>query len=119
MVDFRDLIFGLPVLQYGSLEEKLKFAFLAYDLDHTQEIDKKEFFMLIKSSSEVQNIRFSNHEVNELVDKIFLNFDADKNGKLSFTEFKGAIESRLMAIKPFWVSTIFKFSEELFKDHFR
>ncbi len=39
-IDFSDFVCGISVLQHGSVEEKLKFAFLAYDVDHNAGIDK-------------------------------------------------------------------------------
>jgi Ca2+-binding EF-hand superfamily protein len=67
-VDFHDLVCGLSILQYGSLEERLKLAFLAYDTNHAQAIDKKDFFILLKSSLEANNRRPMNQEINQTVE---------------------------------------------------
>lgn len=115
-VDFHDFVCGLSILQYGTVEDRLNFSFLAYDTSHTQAIDKKDFFMLLKSSSEAKNIKPTNYELNQIVDKIFAQFDTTRKGKLTYTEFKNAINSKLLEIKPFWVAATFKFGEEAFND---
>eukprot|EP00826_Nyctotherus_ovalis_P002734 TRINITY_DN10550_c0_g4_i1.p2 TRINITY_DN10550_c0_g4~~TRINITY_DN10550_c0_g4_i1.p2 ORF type:complete len:454 (-),score=118.84 TRINITY_DN10550_c0_g4_i1:100-1461(-) len=117
-VDFRDLVCGLSVLQYGLPEERLRFAFLAYDMSRVQGIDKKDFFMLVKSSVEVKNGRMTNYEINQMVDKVFAEFDRNRKGKLNYDEFKGAVNSRTLEVKPFWVTATFKFGEAVFNDKF-
>ncbi len=39
-VDFSDFVCGLSILQHGTSEEKLRFAFSAYDIDHNGGIDQ-------------------------------------------------------------------------------
>jgi Ca2+-binding EF-hand superfamily protein len=38
-VDFSDFVYAISILQSGSIEERLKFAFTAYDIDHDGNID--------------------------------------------------------------------------------
>jgi len=118
LVDFYDFVRGLSILQYGSLEDRLNFAFLAYDTNHAQAIDKKDFFMLLKSSLEAKNKKLANYEINQIVDKVFAEFDTNRKGKLTYTEFQNVVNSRLLEIKPFWASATFKFGEEAFNDKF-
>ena len=48
-VDFCDFVCGMSVLQHGTVEERLKFAFLAYDVDHNNGIDKvKDFYNFLE-----------------------------------------------------------------------
>ena len=39
-VDFRQFIYAMNILKAGSLEQRLKFAFNAYDLDHNNLLDR-------------------------------------------------------------------------------
>ena len=38
-VDFGDFVCGMSVIKNGSVDEKLKIAFMAYDIDHNGFID--------------------------------------------------------------------------------
>ncbi len=108
-IDFADFVCGISVLQHGTLEEKLKFAFLAYDVDHNGGIDKKELFMLMKSSAEAKGAKVTNQELSKVVDEVFAKYDVDRDGNLSFVEFKNAVFSQTLIINPFWMSTSFRF----------
>ena len=46
-VDFGDFVCGMSVIQNGSLDEKLKIAFMAYDVDHNGFIDPVYIYIYI------------------------------------------------------------------------
>ncbi len=49
VIDFRDFAAGYAVMKRGSLEERLRFAFIAFDIDHSGYIDKEELLEMLKS----------------------------------------------------------------------
>lgn len=108
-IDFTEFVYGISVLQHGSIEERLKFAFLAYDVDHNDGIDKKELFMLLKSSFDVKGTKTTNAEISKMVDNVFEKYDLNNDGNLSIMEFKSAVLSQAILLNPFWMNVSFKF----------
>lgn len=50
-VDYKNFIIGLNMLRNGTLEQRLWFAFRAYDLNGNSYIEVDELFNLIKSAT--------------------------------------------------------------------
>lgn len=90
-VDFKEFLVGLSTFSAkGHNEDKLKFAFKIYDIDRDGYISNGEMFLVLKMM--VGN-NLEDSQLQQLVDKTIIKADKDKDGKVSFEEFKGMIEN--------------------------
>eukprot|EP00696_Hemimastix_kukwesjijk_P002862 gnl/Hemi2/13502_TR4619_c0_g1_i1.p1 gnl/Hemi2/13502_TR4619_c0_g1~~gnl/Hemi2/13502_TR4619_c0_g1_i1.p1 ORF type:complete len:179 (+),score=80.73 gnl/Hemi2/13502_TR4619_c0_g1_i1:103-639(+) len=89
-VNFKDFISALSVFSSrGDKEEKLKFAFKIYDIDNDSFISNGELFQVLKMM--VGN-NLSDVQLQQIVDKTILEADLDRDGKISFEEFKNVLD---------------------------
>ncbi|WP_041232988.1 EF-hand domain-containing protein [Cylindrospermum stagnale] len=93
-------------LVFATSEEKLQFAYELHDVNGDGCIEKAEISHLITASLKENNLSFSPEQINELVDLLFREADADKSGEISFAEFKGLIEKFPDLIEAMTVSPI-------------
>eukprot|EP01119_Soliformovum_irregulare_P021331 TRINITY_DN7077_c0_g1_i3.p1 TRINITY_DN7077_c0_g1~~TRINITY_DN7077_c0_g1_i3.p1 ORF type:complete len:541 (-),score=175.75 TRINITY_DN7077_c0_g1_i3:203-1825(-) len=89
-IDFRELVTGFSILTRGTPDEKLEFAFKAYDSDKSGFIERAELEQMIRG---VYKHLFSSEKVDpkqisDFCDAIYSNLDTNHDGKLSFEEFK-------------------------------
>lgn len=103
-IDFRDFVCALSILKAGTLEDKLKLAFMAYDIDRNGFIDKGEMFQLLRASAASKGRMFSENEVWDTVNKVFAIVDKNNDGCLSYTEFKNAVLNHHLLINAFWTN---------------
>lgn len=91
-VDKRELICGLSTLTSGSLEDKLRFCFKAFDENGDGFIQPEELESMLHASGGVTHELGSslNTKVKEFVAMTFANFDDNKDGQLSIDEFMRA-----------------------------
>ena len=95
----------ISILKGGTLEDKLRLAFLAYDQDHNGFIDRDELFQLLKTSSKARGLLSSDLELKNAVDIVFSATDKNKDGYLSYTEFKEAVLQNQVFINSFWTDS--------------
>lgn len=94
-VDFQEFITGLSIFSSrGSKDEKLNFAFKIYDIDKDGYISNGELFIVLKIM--VGN-NLDDDQLQQIVDRTIVENDLDNDGKLSFEEFKNAIETTEVA----------------------
>jgi len=103
-IDFRDFVCALSILKGGSLEDKLRLAFMAYDINHNGFIDKSEMFQLLRASSSSKGMHMPENELWDAVNKVFSTVDKNNDGYLSYTEFKTAVLNHHLLINPFWTN---------------
>ena len=90
-VDFKEFVSGLSAFSSkGNKEEKLHFAFKVYDIDRDGFISNGELFIVLKMM--VGN-NLKDMQLQQIVDKTMMEADQDGDGKISFEEFKGMVES--------------------------
>jgi len=104
-VDLQEFVSGLSLLCKGSVEEKLALSFKAYDLDGNGFISKEELALMFKSAwiagfralcathgNEELSLEdlneFSEEMANLFADNAFDTLDTNRDGQLSFEEFK-------------------------------
>ncbi|KAL1992900.1 hypothetical protein VTN49DRAFT_3656 [Thermomyces lanuginosus] len=89
-VDFQEFVSGLSAFSSkGNKEEKLHFAFKVYDIDRDGYISNGELFIVLKMmvGSNLKDV-----QLQQIVDKTIMEADKDRDGKISFEEFKQIVE---------------------------
>lgn len=94
-IDFQEFITGLSAFSgKTSRDDKLRFAFKIYDIDRDGFIGNGELFLVMKM---MVGKNLQDNELQQVVDKTMFENDADGDGKLSFEEFRQAIDSKQVA----------------------
>jgi Ca2+-binding EF-hand superfamily protein len=102
-VDFREFVAGLSTMYRGSMEDMLKLAFNAYDIDGNGSIDQEELFQCFKSMFQSQGFSGMDDEtMRSMVENVFDKADTDMSGTLDFEEFKQAVLSNQLIVQSFW-----------------
>lgn len=95
-------ISGLSVWLRGSLEEKMKYTFNVYDLNGDGYISREEMFQLLKSSLVKQPSEEDPDEgVKDLVETALKKMDYDHDSRVSFSDFKQAVEAENLLLEAF------------------
>ena len=90
-VDFQEFISGLSAFSSkGNKEEKLRFAFKVYDIDRDGYISNGELFLVLKM---MVGSNLKDGQLQQIVDKTIMEADKDHDGRISFEEFTGMVES--------------------------
>jgi Ca2+-binding EF-hand superfamily protein len=92
-IQFDEFVMGMSVMTRGKPEEKLQFAFQLYDLDNDGYISKAEMVKIVtalyRMLGDLVSLQGEEYDTPaKLVDKIFKEMDTDKDGRLSFQEYK-------------------------------
>eukprot|EP00999_Lentomonas_sp_LEN2_P000198 NODE_1193_length_960_cov_88.518607_g1148_i0.p1 GENE.NODE_1193_length_960_cov_88.518607_g1148_i0~~NODE_1193_length_960_cov_88.518607_g1148_i0.p1 ORF type:complete len:255 (-),score=67.88 NODE_1193_length_960_cov_88.518607_g1148_i0:46-810(-) len=90
-VDMKEFVRALAIFSHDDRLEKLKFTFRIYDFDADGWISNADLFKTIKVMVE-DNL--TEEEIQETVDKTFIECDANKDGLISWDEFKHACEKQ-------------------------
>ncbi|KAH3680495.1 hypothetical protein WICMUC_000283 [Wickerhamomyces mucosus] len=94
-VDFQEFITGLSIFSTKGLkDDKLKFAFEIYDIDKDGFISNGELFLVLKM---MVGKNLDDDQLQQIVDRTIMENDLDGDGKLSFQEFKKAVEETEVA----------------------
>eukprot|EP01126_Amoeba_proteus_P017782 TRINITY_DN1872_c0_g1_i10.p1 TRINITY_DN1872_c0_g1~~TRINITY_DN1872_c0_g1_i10.p1 ORF type:complete len:131 (+),score=44.63 TRINITY_DN1872_c0_g1_i10:356-748(+) len=88
-IQFSEFIKALSVFSdKGNKEGKLQFAFKVYDMDGDGLISNGELFQVLKM---MVGENLTDVQLQQIVDKTILEGDDDKDGKISYEEFKKMI----------------------------
>ncbi|ODQ77341.1 hypothetical protein BABINDRAFT_54671 [Babjeviella inositovora NRRL Y-12698] len=94
-VDFQEFIDGLSVFSVrGDIDQKLRFAFKIYDIDRDGFISNGELYLVLKM---MVGTHLAKEQLQQLVDRTIMENDKDGDGKLSFEEFKNAVDQTKIA----------------------
>lgn len=74
----------------GNTEAKLKFAFQIYDMDGDGFISNGELFQVLKM---MVGDNLNEVQLQQIVDKTILEADIDRDGKISYSEFRAMISN--------------------------
>jgi serine/threonine-protein phosphatase 2B regulatory subunit len=90
-VDFQEFVSGLSAFSSkGNKEQKLRFAFMVYDIDRDNYISNGELFIVLKM---MVGSNLKDQQLQQIVDKTIMEADLDNDGKISFEEFKKMVEN--------------------------
>jgi serine/threonine-protein phosphatase 2B regulatory subunit len=90
-IDFEEFISALSAFSSkGQREEKLRFAFKVYDIDRDGYLSSGELFIVLKM---MVATNLQDDQLQQLVDKTIMEADKDRDGKISFDEFKKLVEN--------------------------
>lgn len=90
-VDFREFVKALAIFSSDcSKEEKLKFTFKIYDIDNDGFISNIDLFKTLKI---MVGENLTETQLQQIVDKTFIEADEDGDGVISYQEFSKIVES--------------------------
>jgi Ca2+-binding EF-hand superfamily protein len=92
-INFEEFLIGMSIMTRGNPDEKLEFAFRLYDLDADGYVTRNDMITIVtalyKMLGDLVNLQGEEFDTPvKLVDKIFSEMDADRDGKLSIEEYK-------------------------------
>ena len=94
-IDFQEFIAGLSAFSgKTSKVDKLNFAFRIYDIDRDGFIGNGELFIVLKM---MVGKNLEDEQLQQIVDKTIMEGDKDGDGRVSFEEFKNAVDSSSVA----------------------
>ncbi|XP_029044750.2 EF-hand calcium-binding domain-containing protein 1-like [Osmia bicornis bicornis] len=95
-------IMGLDLYLRGSLREKIEFCFKVYDLNNDGFITKDEIFQLFKNCLMKQPGEEDPDEaVRDLSEMALKKLDVDRDGKISFQDYKVAVTEEPLLLEAF------------------
>ena len=90
----------MSVLLKGRNEEKLKFCFRVYDLNGDRYISKEEMYQMLKFCL-VRGAEEDEDGIKELVDLVLKKLDEDRDGRVSESDWAGAIAKESLLMEAF------------------
>lgn len=100
-INFREFVTGLSVVQKGTMEERLKFLFDAYDVDGSGTLTPDEVYNIFKASLASKGETISTKEIRDMVDECFRQIDVNGDGEINYEEFKTAVTNQQLMISCF------------------
>lgn len=89
-VDFREFVKALSIFSNDCDKvQKLKFTFRVYDIDTDGYISNKDLFLTLQI---MVGTNLTDTQLQQIVDKTFIEADKDKDGLISFQEFEAIVE---------------------------
>jgi len=91
LVDFREFVKALAIFSNQcEKREKLHFTFQIYDIDGDGKISNKDLF---KTLQIMVGTNLSEVQLQQIVDKTFIEADLDRDGYITFPEFEKIVNS--------------------------
>lgn len=103
-IDFRNFVITLGMLRFGSMEDKIWIAFRAFNFNGSMSFEKEELATMIRSMNELKGVALSDYDIGNMVNRVFAQFDYDRDNHLNFQEFREAMVSNVDSLLPFFNS---------------
>ncbi|KAG8201634.1 hypothetical protein JTE90_012704 [Oedothorax gibbosus] len=101
-IGLEEFIRILHIMLYGRIDDKIKLCFTCYDLDGDLEVVRENVTSLIlEAVSDPPTRDCTADALQDLVEMIFLKLDKDKDGVISYEEFKKACHEDNIWIEAF------------------
>jgi len=92
LVSFEEFITGLAIFCVkGNEDAKLRFAFKVYDMDGDGFISNGELYQVLHK---MVGANLTEAQLQQIVDKTIMEADTDKDGKISFPEFRALLSHK-------------------------
>mmetsp|Transcript_112209 Transcript_112209/g.194857 ORF Transcript_112209/g.194857 Transcript_112209/m.194857 type:complete len:177 (-) Transcript_112209:93-623(-) len=89
-VDFTEFVKALAIFSNDcEKSEKVKFTFKVYDMDRDGYISNKDLFECLQV---MVGSNLTDSQLQQIVDKTFIEADKDRDGLISFDEFQNVVE---------------------------
>jgi len=98
VITSKEFLIGFAIMRRGSMEDRLKMAFHAFDTDGSGFIDYNEMIVLVAST-----LGLSQEDSRVRAQAIFERWDADRNGVIDYAEFKAAVLEDQHLLNSFWI----------------
>jgi len=100
-IDFREFVTAMATMNRGSADDRLRLMFRSYDVDKSGFLDHDEVFAIYRTALLFSGLprgdpQLENAQLSALVNEAFRRVDINGDGKLSFEEFKLAVESSVI-----------------------
>lgn len=99
-ISYDEYFKGMSIFLKGKPEEKIKFCFKTYDLNGDRYISKEEMFQMLKNCL-VKGSEEDEDGVKDLVDLVLKKLDEDRDGRVSETDWSGAITKENLLLEAF------------------
>uniref|UniRef100_A0A6B2L2D8 Rab-GAP TBC domain-containing protein n=1 Tax=Arcella intermedia TaxID=1963864 RepID=A0A6B2L2D8_9EUKA len=86
-ISFKEFCLGLCVFFKGPKQDKLKFAFMAFDYNNNGTIEKEEMLTFLQNYYKVCHMDLQSSDASKITDEVFLSYNTSKDNKLSFDDF--------------------------------
>lgn len=102
----QEFLTSVEQLVLGDDEAKLKFAFDLHDGNRNGAIDERETRQIIASGLVENQLDFEEQQVNELTGALFREADVNKDGDITFEEFKAVLAKHPALVRSMTVSPV-------------
>eukprot|EP00794_Sanderia_malayensis_P003436 gene3436-3931_t len=101
-ISMKEWISGLSIFLRGTLPERMKYCFEVYDLNGDGYIQREEMFHMLKHCLIKQPTEEDPDEgVRDLVETTLKLMDLDKDGRLSFEDYRKSVEDNNLLLEAF------------------
>ncbi|CAM9986651.1 unnamed protein product, partial [Heterosigma akashiwo] len=98
-VTLSELACGLSILVDGTLEDRLQYAFMAFDADGNGTLSPDELTQLVAAST-----GYEAAVARAVAQEVFKQFDANRDGSIDFQEFTQAVLANRVMLSTFWTN---------------